>query len=87
MSKTKIDAKVPNVPVKALLEIADWLLDLAAAAAHESSGRQQLHATASQKTPAVPTEEEFPTVIRDGRDTDEMAQVRAGAAGTRPSTG
>jgi hypothetical protein len=61
----------PTVPVKALLEIADWLLDLAATAAHGCHDdlvsaervRRFLHATAEKKHRAVPSEEEFLTVI------------------------
>lgn len=63
--------KAPAVPTKALLEIADWLLDLAATAAHGchddlvsvESVRKFLHATADKKAHVAPTEEEFLTVI------------------------
>jgi hypothetical protein len=68
LSKKK---KAPVVPSKALLEIADWLLDLAATSAHGVQDdlaavervRRYLHAVVEKKTPRIPTEEEFLTVI------------------------
>jgi hypothetical protein len=72
-TKKKVSSrpKAPAVPTKALLEIADWLLDLAATAAygcHDDLGsvervRRFLHATADKKAHATPTEEQFLTVI------------------------
>jgi hypothetical protein len=63
--------KVPQVPTKALLEIADWLLDLAATAAygcHDDLAavermRRYLHAVVEKKPRSIPSEEEFLTVI------------------------
>ena len=59
------------MPVKALVEIADWLLDLATTSAHEDhddlaaveSVRGYLHDLAARKAAEVPSEEELLSVI------------------------